>query len=256
MGGSLNHLTTAGFSCPIRVIMARVARAVALGIPHHLTHRGNRRETVFFDDDQRRAYCHWLREYAGEHGLRIWAYCLMSNHVHLLAVPDRDEAMARAIGRAHMRHARRVNRERGWRGHLWANRFYSTALDEAHLWRAVKYVELNPVRAGVVARAEDWPWSSARAHAWGEDDALLDPDRPFPAPEKVGQWSAWLSAGQSDEEIAAIRRNTKTGRPCGDESFVTMVEDLLGRILRPQKRGPKPKDNAEQRGFLDGLWDN
>jgi len=222
--------------------MARYARVVAPGIPYHVTHRGNRREPVFFDDDQRRDYCLWLAQYAKEYGLEIWAYCLMDNHIHLVAVPKANDSLSLAIGRAHMRHARRVNRAQGWSGHLWANRFFSTALDEAHLWRAVKYVELNPVRAGLCARAQDWPWSSAGAHAGGRPDDLLSLNRPFPAPARVGDWAAWLAQGLSEEEATRIRLNTRTGRPSGDESFVDRLERQLRRLLRPRKRGPKPKE--------------
>ena len=222
--------------------MGRFARVVVSGIPYHVTHRGNRRDDVFYGAEDRARYCRWLREYSDLCGLEVWAYCLMSNHVHLLAVPRRDDALARSIGRTHMRHARHVNREQGWSGHLWANRFYSTALDEEHLWAAVRYVEGNPVRAGVVDRAEAYGWSSARAHARGEGDALLSAARPFPDAERVGgDWGAWLAQGLDAGRLDAIRKNTMTGRPTGDERFVARLERLLDRTLRPRKRGRKPK---------------
>ena len=222
--------------------MARFARVIVPGYPYHITHRGNRREDVFFKAADRDVYRAWLRRYADEFGLEIWAYCLMSNHVHLIAVPRRADSLARAIGRTHMRYARRTNRLREWSGHLWANRFFSTPLDESHLWQAVKYVELNPVRAGMAARAEDYAWSSARAHALGEPDGLLSQGRPFPAPGLVGDWSAWLATGLSEESVKGLRYATATGRPCGGEPFVSMFEGLLGRLLRPLKRGRKKKE--------------
>jgi len=229
--------------------MARFARVLVPGFPYHVTHRGNRGDDVFFSDDDRRTYLAWLRQYAAEFALEIWAYCLMSNHVHLLAVPRHPDSLAMAVGRTHMRYARRVNREHGWSGHLWANRFHSTPLDGAHLWMAAKYIETNPVRAGVVRRAEQYAWSSARAHAGvgvrrargAAADPLLSPRRPFPDPDRVGNWSAWLAAGPQDEVVRAIRVNTSTGRPCGSARFVARLERRLGRTLAPQKRGPKPK---------------
>jgi len=147
--------------------MGRTARAVAVGFPYHVTHRGNHREPIFFSGADRRAYLVDLGEGCRRYGLEVWAYCLMENHVHFLMVPMSPGAMAGAIRLAHGRHARRVHKERGWTGHLWANRYYSCCLEGRHFSQAVRYVELKPVRAGLVERAADWPWSSARAHAWG-----------------------------------------------------------------------------------------
>jgi putative transposase len=175
------------------------------GVPYHLTHRGNRREAVFFCDEDRRAYLAELGETARCQGLKIWGWCLMSNHVHLLVVPGREDSLSRTIGLVHARHARRLNAARGWTGHLWANRFFSTPLDETHLWTAIRYVELNPVRAGLVRWAQEWPWSSARAHALGEPDPLLDPARPFTAGAREAltgrplAWSDWRVQGLDDQ---------------------------------------------------------
>lgn len=118
--------------------MARFARVVVPGVAYHITHRGNRREAVFFDDEDRHVYLALLREYTERYGLAVWAYCLMTNHIHLIAVPQSEGSMALAMGRAHMRYARWLNRKRGWCGHLWANRYFSSALDDEHLWRAVR----------------------------------------------------------------------------------------------------------------------
>jgi len=153
--------------------MARIARVVVPGFPYHVTHRGNRRAAVFFSDDDREYYLALLAHHAASEGLDIWAWCLMTNHVHLIVVPQREESMARAIGKAHMRYARRVNRAHGWTGHLWANRYHSTALDWDHQWHAVRYVELNPVRARMVLRAQEYEWSSCRDHAGSGDSKVL-----------------------------------------------------------------------------------
>jgi putative transposase len=224
--------------------MARVARVVLPGYPYHVTHRGNRREDVFFSSADRDVYREWLGEYARQYKLEIWAYCLMTNHVHLLVVPKTADSLAYALGRAHMRYARYANRQQGWSGHLWANRFYSTVLDEDYLWTAVHYIETNPVRAGLVTQAEAYPWSSARAHCCLAKDTLLSPRRPFP--DEEGEWSAWLAAGTDDDQAKRLRACTYTGRPCGSERFITRLERRLGRPLRPQKRGRKPKDHRKE----------
>lgn len=222
-----------------------MARIIVPGVAYHVTHRGNRRGPIFHAPEDREEYAALLAEYAGRYRMSVWAYCLMSNHIHLIVTGGAGESLALAIGRTHMRHARRINGRHGWTGHLWANRFYSTPLDEAHLWRAVKYVELNPVRAGMVARAEDYPWSSAAVHAGlrGEDP-LLAPERPFPG--TVVNWAEWLAGGLAREDCEAIRRNTLTGRPCGSDDFVEALEASLGRGLRPAKRGRKPKEERTE----------
>lgn len=225
--------------------MARFARVVLPHQPHHVVHRGNRRQPIFFTQQDRDTYLDWLNTYSLRAGLEVWAYCLMTNHVHLLVVGERTDSMAFAIGRTHMRYARHINRRHGWTGHLWANRYHSTVLDETHLWRAVRYVELNPVRAGMVQRAEEYPWSSARTHCSGGDDPILAVDRPFPGPQK--DWGSWLAQGLSQNDEDRLRKSTTTGRPCGSDDFILDLEERLGRRLRPQRRGREAELVAEIR---------
>ena len=220
--------------------MPRFARIVVPGYPYHVAHRGNRTEDVFFDEEDRETYRKWLKEYANKYGLEIWAYCLMTNHVHLIACPREKDALENAIGRTHMRFARYVNRKQEWSGHLWANRYYSTVLDENHLWTAVRYVESNPVRAGIVDSAEDYRWSSARTHCGGDEDVLLSDNRPFPG--HIKNWGQWLPEGIEEEEMDMLRRNTYTGRPSGSAKFIEKLETLLGRRLKRQKAGRKRKN--------------
>src|ERR1051325_9749942 len=152
--------------------MARLARVVATGLPHHVTHRGNRRQRVFFDDDDYEVYRALLAEGCRAAGVAVWAYCLMPNHVHLILVPSDQDGLRAALGETHRRYTRHVNLREGWRGYLWQGRFASFPMDEAHLLAGARYVELNPVRARLVRRARDWRWSSARAHLTGRDDGL------------------------------------------------------------------------------------
>ena len=222
--------------------MPRFARVMVEGWPFHLTHRGNHRKQVFRTDDDCRAYLRLLDRFAKKFGMSIWAYCLMGNHVHLIAVGEQSGSISKALGNTHRACSRSRNREAGVTGHLWANRFFSTALDEPHLWAAVRYVELNPVRAGLVREATDYPWSSARDHSGLRENPLLDPERPFPGP--VGDWAAWLRTGLEEQTAALLRANTSTGRPTGNDGSVRELEVRLGRRLRPRKRGPKTSEKC------------
>lgn len=153
--------------------MARTARVVAEGMPHHITQRGNRRQQTFFSDDDYKAYIDLMAQWCGQYAVEIWAYCLMPNHIHLIAVPQKAENLRLAIGEAHRRYTRRINFDKGWRGHLWQERFSSFIMDEQYLLACVRYIENNPVRAKLVKSPELWPWSSASAHMQGKDDALV-----------------------------------------------------------------------------------
>lgn len=218
--------------------MARIARVVAPGYPHHITQRGNRRQQTFFSDEDYRAYLNLMSEWCGRCRVSVWAYCLMPNHVHLVVVPESEVGLRSAIGEAHRRYTLRVNSREGWRGHLWQGRFASVVLDEAHLLAAVRYVERNPLRAGLVASAEEWPWSSACAHVLGRDDALV---KTAPMLERVGAWPEYLAIAEDETLLEGLRRNQRTGRVLGGEDFIKSLESALARPLKPGKRGRKPK---------------
>lgn len=219
--------------------MVRIARVIATGIPHHVTQRGNRRLTTFFGEEDYNAYIDLMAEWCGKCGVEIWAYCLMPNHVHLIAVPESEDGLRRGIGEAHRRYSRMINFRQDWRGHLWQGRFASFPMDESYLLAAVRYVELNPVRAGLVQDRASWQWSSARAHLAGLDDQLV---KVAPLLGMVGDWNLFLSAA-TDEEMEKIRRHERSGRPLGSESFVERLESTLDRILKSGKPGPKGKSN-------------
>jgi len=219
--------------------MSRVARIVVPGVPHHITQRGNRQAVLFETDEDRLAYLRLLKKYAVQHDLSVWAYCLMSNHVHLVAVPGHEASLGRAMRDAHTVYAMYFNNRISLSGHVWQGRFYSCPLDDPHLWAAVRYVERNPVAAGMVEQAEAYRWSSAGAHCGLCSDDLLSPD--FPRPGVVDDWPAWLAQPDEDELTSHIRRQTHTGRPCGNDDFLARIESLLNRGVRPAKRGRKPK---------------
>jgi len=162
----------------------------------------------------------------------------MPNHVHLIAVPQSEENLRGAIGEAHRRYTRHVNFRENWRGHLWQGRFASYVLDEQYLLAAVRYVELNPVRAGLTPDAQSYPWSSAAAHVSGSDDCLA---AVTPLLQMVDDWAGFLSGGLSEQEYRTLRRHERTGRPLGSKKFVDLLEKMLGRRLTGQKGGRPQK---------------
>lgn len=220
--------------------MGRVARVVVPGTPHHVTQRGNRRAQVFEAGEDYETYLRMLKKYATQHGLAVWAYCLMPNHIHIVAVPEREKSLAAALRDAHTAYALYFNARTSQIGHVWQGRFYSTPMDDEHLWTAVRYVEQNPIRAKLVDVAASYPWSSAAAHCGFRTDPLLA--RGFPPPGIIEDWETWLAMEEPAAQTERIRRNTNTGRPCGSDDFVAHLERQLGRRLRPQKRGRKTRE--------------
>jgi putative transposase len=189
--------------------MPRLPRRVLPGIPHHVTQRGNRRQSVFFSDADYALYLRLLRRWCAEARNAVWAWCLMPNHVHLVLMPTHEDGLRAALAPAHRRYSWEINQRQGRRGYLWQGRFASFPMDEAHVHACLRYVELNPVRARLAGRPEDWRWSSARAHLGLAEDRLTD----LAAGEaRVDDWRAFLDAGLGDEEAEAIRAAERSGR--------------------------------------------
>jgi len=215
--------------------MPRQARIVLPGVAHHVTQRGNNRQDVFFVEDDRRVYLAYLKESAERHGLTVSAFCLMTNHIHLVATPQTEESLSKALGRTHLMYAQYVHRLHGRSGHFWQNRFYSCSLDEAHAHNAAAYIELNPVRAGLVKYAWKYAWSSAGAHCGETDDpsGMLALNEWF-SQMPVSVWKATLETiADADDAVERLRMHTRTGRPLGDDAFLSKVEALLGQRVRP-----------------------
>ncbi len=192
---------------------------------------------TFFDDGDYETYLRLMREWCDAAGVEVWAYCLMPNHVHLIAVPEREESLARGIGEAHRRYTRHINFRQGWKGYLWQGRFASFPMDEDYLLAACRYVELNPVRARICDRPEGYRWSSARAHLSGKDDVLV---KVQPMLERVSNW-AELLAGGDQSLFDDVRMHERTGRPLGSEGFIAKLSALTGRDLAKKKAGRKRK---------------
>ncbi len=223
------------------------------GVPHHVTQRGNGRRQVFFTDRDREIYLDAVFDYAARFSLRMWGYCLMTNHVHFIVVPETESGLARTFGRAHADYARYANVAHRGCGHFWQARFFSCALDEDHAWKALAYVERNPVRAGLASTAEEYGWSSAAAHC-GEDDlgGRLD----------LSDWAAcyngerWREALKMGVEAEAweerIREATRRGLPFGRDQFVERMSRLAGRDLKAKPVGRPRKERLLRAGQLNG----
>jgi putative transposase len=219
--------------------MPKPARVVIPGLPHHLTHRGNRRLEVFHHVEDYEIYLRLLRKHADRNKVSLEGYSLMPNHVHLVAVPQNKESLSDMVQEVHGTFAALLNAKYGMTGHCWEGRFFSCPLDQAHFWNTLRYVELNAVRAGLVKKAEDYSWSSAAAHCGLRDDRLLA-KRLLPAPV-MEDWSAWLSSGNSRGIDDYIRAQTFAGHPCGCTDYFREIEKSLGRSLLPRPRGRPAK---------------
>ena len=218
--------------------MARLARAVFPGHPHHVTQRGNGRAQTSFRDQDYALYRDLLAEHAAAAGVEVWAWVLMPNHVHLILVPTDTDGLRRALAPVHRRYAGHVHARLQRTGHFWQGRFGCVAMDEAHLGAAVRYVVLNPVRAGLVQRAADWPWSSVHAH-YGKVDALT---ATAPVRERYPDFAELIAAGEDEEMSYRLRRSETIGRPIGDERFLKKLERESERTFTPGRRGPKPRE--------------
>ena len=220
--------------------MPRTARIVIPDIPHHITQRGNNKQDVFFVDDDRRFYLSLLKKHTEQYGLEILGYCLMSNHIHLIARPNDKSSIAKAIGITHFKYTKYINRMHGRSGHLWQNRFYSCPLGKIHFWRTLRYIEQNPLRSKVTKKAANYKWSSARAHLNGEDQTgLLNMSWWKQASAQI-DWRQALQRPLAKKYAEQIRDKTSTGRPLAQDSFVSKLETFIGRRLRPLPAG-RPK---------------
>jgi len=226
--------------------MPRRARIVVPGVPHHVTQRGNHRQPVFLKPGDPAAYLSLLLEYSRKFSVEVVAYSLMRNHVHHVVVPEDLEGLQRLFKAVHGSYAQRVNRMHDQSGHLWQGRYFSSPLDSNYFLTAVRYVELNPVRAGLVGKAEDFEWSSAAVHCGLRRDLVVDPVPRSPVLAGIPCWSRWLAAGVDDQAIETLRRNGSQNLPCGSAEFIEGLERLNGRPLQFSSHGgPRASSQKE-----------
>jgi putative transposase len=224
--------------------MTRLARVVVPDHPHHVTQRGNGRARTFFGDSDYALYRDLLAENCRAAGVEVWAWCLMPNHVHLILVPADPDGLRRALARVHRAYAGIIQARRKRTGHFWQGRFGAVAMDEQHLAAALRYVSLNPVRARLVQRPQDWRWSSTRAHLRNKDDGVtaLKPVR-----DRFPRFADLLANEAEADLFSHLRAAESVGRPLGDDRFLARLERLTGRSLKPGKRGPKPPQPESHR---------
>lgn len=220
---------------PSRRPMPRTARIVAPGLPHHVTQRGNRRQPIFMKAGDETQYLHMLTERCARAGVEVWSYCLMPNHVHLLMTPSDEIGLAKVVGETHRQYTSFINSRERWRGHLFQDRFASCVMDESHLIAAFRYIAMNPVRAGLVDRAEDWPWSSVHAHLFRRDGKLV---RVAPLLARVCDVEGFFAPDPKMDvrwakEFAAIRAAIKGNEPVGAREFVDRLRSTSGAVRKP-----------------------
>lgn len=228
--------------------MARLPRIVVPGLPHHIVQRGNRRQDVFFSDSDKNAYIELVSKACENHGVDIWSWCIMTNHVHFVAVPENESSLAKCFSEAHVRYTRMINSREKWKGHLWQGRFSSSTLDETYFLAAVRYVERNPVRAKMVQQPWQYEYSSAPYHT-GErgSDPLVRNDQTLLG--LIDNWRDYLDKKDAPDELTLIRKEELGGRPIGRESFIKMLEIKLqrsferGAVGRPRRKKGELPDN-------------
>ncbi len=219
--------------------MSRIGRIIIPEVPYHVTQRGNNRQKIFFETKDYQIYLSFLKKYASRYKLQIYCYCIMPNHIHLIAYPTEETSLTNTVSRTNMMYTRYRNELDARSGHLWQGRFYSCAMESVHLYRAANYVENNPVRCGLVKTPDQWPWSSALKHLSGKLD-VLETDAKWPDEETIADWPAILNMKQETETLDALKRATESGRPYASEEWINNQELVIGKKF-PRSGPGRPK---------------
>lgn len=223
--------------------MARQARIVLPNTPHHITQRGNRGDFIFFEKADYTTYLEILTEQCRRFGISIYSYCLLPNQAHFIAEPREAAQLSRAVGEAHRHYTNIINKRNNWSGHLFQNRYFSYAMDEQYLLRAARYIETLPVTLKLTPKPEKYLWSSAKSRIKiNEENSFI---RPFNSFHTIDNWEEFLSRPMNESEINVIQLHLQTGRPRGSNLFLDGIEKKIGRPVRPQKRGRKPKNKTQ-----------
>jgi putative transposase len=218
--------------------MARLARVVIPGLAHHVTQRGNGRQKVFFSDEDYALYLRLITESCKAARVTCLAWCLMPNHLHMILVPSDEDGLRAALSKTNRAYAGIVNARRKVTGHFWQGRYGSVPMDDAHLFEALRYVLMNPVKAKLVQKPEAWRWSSARAYLKNKDDGLTNPRQ---MRKVIDDMRAFLGEKPDTTRLERLLAAETIGRPAAEPDFIKKLEDKTGRTLLAEKRGPKPK---------------
>jgi len=223
--------------------MPRIARIVGIGYPHHIIQRGNNRQNIFFDQEDRRLYLKWLKKYSLECGCTVHAYCLMSNHVHLLFVPQYNYSLAKTMQKLSLTFTQHINKKYKRTGRLWECRFHSALVDkESYLWSVGRYIERNPVRAKIASKPDEYRWSSAKANITGKGMDFIKPIWQDDA--KREEYITFLNNPDKEEEIEIIKKSTICGKPIGSEEFLNQMIEALGITINTRPKGrPRKRKN-------------
>jgi putative transposase len=217
--------------------MPRIARVVAEGYPHHIIQRGNNRQNVFFDSEDRVFYLELLKKYSKECGNSVHAYCLMENHVHMLLTPERQDSLAKAMQKLSLRFTQHINRKFNRTGRLWECRYFSAIVDkETYLWSVLRYIEKNPVRAKLVERPAQYKWSSAN------NPYKKEIVTPILDEHEQQEYINFLNKPEDEIQIQLIRNKTYSGKPIGSTVFVNHIEKILERDLDTRPKGRPRKE--------------
>lgn len=223
--------------------MPRIARAVAVGYPHHITQRGNYRQKIFAGPADYKRYTSLLKDESKRYHVAIIAYCLMPNHVHFIALPGKEDSLANVFKYVNMKYSQYYNRKMRAYGHLFQGRYYSCIMDERHTIACARYIERNPIRAKLVNKPHLWEWSSAKAHCGISKHDTLAVNNLFDVIEyNQKDWKGFIEEQDDPDEIKQLRENTRKGRPLGSGEFVEKLEEKLNRSLKLKPKGrPKKK---------------
>jgi len=218
--------------------MPRQPRLVFPGLPHHVTQRGNYRQNVFSNPADFRKYSYWMVEYAKEYDVKILGFCLMDNHVHFIVIPSGPHSLANLFKIVHTRYSLYKNKSQSKTGHLWQGRFYSNVLDEAYLLRAIRYVERNPLRAGMVDKPWEYIWASTREHVGLERQPIIK-TVDFHKILSVLEGRNWKKYIENDDEEMTenFRKNISKCSAIGTEGFIADLEQKTGYCLKNKKMG-------------------
>src|SRR4030042_4368987 len=216
--------------------MPRIARIVGAGYPHHIVERGNNRERVFANPIDYEKYLSFLSKYSEEKEAAVLAYCLMPNHIHFLVRPSGEEALAKMMQGVTLCYSKYFNRENGRTGRLWESRYYSTVIDgDSYLWTVSKYIENNPMRAGIVKKPEDYPYSSAKAHILRKENPILK--EPLFDKGELDEYRRFVKLEEDKRILEEIRKQTRSGKPLGDGGFLETLSEKMGCSLSFRSRG-------------------